>query len=493
MSEDIFSAKMKCEQCEYNTDTYIPKESTVTEKIQLECGTNDFEEQFMEAEGVKLSKEVEMIQQHTKKVEVKLVTEVLTGEFHGKFNEFTRLGTLRELSQREVESWVGPRHNGSIQHVLMPDNKKKVKLATEGLTEEFHEIKEFTRLGTLRELSRHETDSRVVSDLKAATTSCRKSISTDRVEEKAVKEPTKTLKRKKARDEERQKRRELNEKEIRDKDVDKVSKEEDIKESDEDKDLEADQIDKETEKEEVEKKDKKEIERLKQRERKKELRGKEKEKEKEKKEQETEEKRQEGKDKGVGAEDKKPDRKDRDDRRQSYKEKREDRRNSAKDGKKETVKEEVIPEVKEGSMTKRLGKKPNVLRYIWVLLWFMGDRDRYRDMVLNDVFVDDLVSAGELTEVLRFRGNRDKDTGKRDDTVVQTKEQGGLWFKAMQKRGEQDNEQLELLGGVVLGLGWSSERDMFVFQLAINVSPWKKKQPTGIFLKVMLRRLFSKE
>ena len=43
MSEDIFSAKIKCEQCEYNTDTYIPKESTVTEKIQLECGTNDFE------------------------------------------------------------------------------------------------------------------------------------------------------------------------------------------------------------------------------------------------------------------------------------------------------------------------------------------------------------------------------------------------------------------------------------------------------------------
>ena len=35
MSEDIFSAKIKCEQCEYNTDTYIPKESTVTEKIQL--------------------------------------------------------------------------------------------------------------------------------------------------------------------------------------------------------------------------------------------------------------------------------------------------------------------------------------------------------------------------------------------------------------------------------------------------------------------------
>ena len=34
---------------------------------------------------------------------------------------------------------------------------------------------------------------------------------------------------------------------------------------------------------------------------------------------------------------------------------------------------------------------------------------------------------------------------------------------------------------------------MFVFQLAINVSPWKRKQPTGIILKVMLRKLLSKE
>ena len=76
-------------------------------------------------------------------------------------------------------------------------------------------------------------------------------------------------------------------------------------------------------------------------------------------------------------------------------------------------------------------------------------------------------------------GNRDKDTGKRDGTMVQIMERGGLYFKAMQKSGDQDNEQLELLGGAVLGLGWSSERDMFVFQFAINVSPRKRKQPTG--------------
>ena len=49
----------------------------------------------------------------------------------------------------------------------------------------------------------------------------------------------------------------------------------------------------------------------------------------------------------------------------------------------------------------------------------------------------------------------------------------------MQKSGDPDNEQLEMLGGDVLGLGWSSERDRFVFQFAVNVSPRKRKEPTG--------------
>ena len=60
--------------------------------------------------------------------------------------------------------------------------------------------------------------------------------------------------------------------------------------------------------------------------------------------------------------------------------------------------------------------------------------------LLNDMFVDDLVSGGELTEVLRFMGNRDKDTGKRNGTMVQILERGGLYLKAMQKSRDQDNE-----------------------------------------------------
>ena len=89
---------------------------------------------------------------------------------------------------------------------------------------------------------------------------------------------------------------------------------------------------------------------------------------------------------------------------------------------------------------------------------------------------------------------------------------------------EQVNEQLQLHGGALLGLGWSRERDVFVHQFANNVSPRKRKQPTGedktlkdfhklegvsvansfyrprgmisplpIILKVTLGRLFSKE
>ena len=152
--------------------------------------------------------------------------------------------------------------------------------------------------------------------------------------------------------------------------------------------------------------------------------------------------------------------------------------------------------------------------------------------LLSDMFVDDLTSGGELNEVLRFMGNRDEVTGKNDGTMVQIMEKGGLYFKAMQMSGELDDDQLELLGGAVLGLGWSSERDRFIFRFAINVSPRKRKQPTEgdltpettymlekaklskriclsvvnsfydpvglltpltIILKVMLKRMFSKE
>ena len=60
--------------------------------------------------------------QVAEKEEEKLVTEGLTEEFH-EIDEFTRLGTLRELSRHEIDSWVGPSNYVSIQHVRKPTCK----------------------------------------------------------------------------------------------------------------------------------------------------------------------------------------------------------------------------------------------------------------------------------------------------------------------------------------------------------------------------------
>ena len=54
--------------------------------------------------------------------EKKLLREGLTDEFNQKFDEFLELGTIAEVSQAEMDSWTGPEHYVSIQHVLKPDS-----------------------------------------------------------------------------------------------------------------------------------------------------------------------------------------------------------------------------------------------------------------------------------------------------------------------------------------------------------------------------------
>ena len=99
--------------------------------------------------------------------------------------------------------------------------------------------------------------------------------------------------------------------------------------------------------------------------------------------------------------------------------------------------------------------------------------------IQDDLFVDDLVTGGELELVDRFMGDKDVETFKCTGTMPQIMEEGGLYFKAMQRSGEADGEALELLGGAVLGVGWSSERDRFLFNLSINVSSRVRGEPTG--------------
>ena len=54
--------------------------------------------------------------------ERKLAKERLTEEFNDKFDEFLKLGTIEEISQNEMDSWNGPVHYVSMQHVVKPDN-----------------------------------------------------------------------------------------------------------------------------------------------------------------------------------------------------------------------------------------------------------------------------------------------------------------------------------------------------------------------------------
>ena len=102
----------------------------------------------------------------------------------------------------------------------------------------------------------------------------------------------------------------------------------------------------------------------------------------------------------------------------------------------------------------------------------------------NDLFVDDLATGGDTEQVDRFMGEKDIKTLKCSGTMPQIMEKGGLYFKAMQRSGEEDGEALELLGGAVLGVGWSSERDKFFFDLVVNVSNRRRGEPTGPDLTV---------
>ena len=72
-----------------------------------------------------------------------------------------------------------------------------------------------------------------------------------------------------------------------------------------------------------------------------------------------------------------------------------------------------------------------------------------------------------MKEVDRIMESKNDENFKYSGTMTQIMENGGLHFKAMQRSGEPDGDELELLGGAVLGVGWRSEKDKF--SMAINV------------------------
>ena len=70
----------------------------------------------------KLHKKVRKAIKIAENKERKLLKEGLTQEFNNKFEEFLRLGTIREISQKEMGYWEGPTHYVSTQHVYKPNN-----------------------------------------------------------------------------------------------------------------------------------------------------------------------------------------------------------------------------------------------------------------------------------------------------------------------------------------------------------------------------------
>ena len=98
--------------------------------------------------------------------------------------------------------------------------------------------------------------------------------------------------------------------------------------------------------------------------------------------------------------------------------------------------------------------------------------------ILGDRYVDDLPTGGTKHEVNRFVGTEKEDlqcTG----TIPEIFRNTDLKLKVIARSGETDGKKLQLLGGAVLGLGYSAENDRLAIKFKANVSTRKRGVPTG--------------
>ena len=102
----------------------------------------------------------------------------------------------------------------------------------------------------------------------------------------------------------------------------------------------------------------------------------------------------------------------------------------------------------------------------------------------KDSFVDDISTGGTSLECVRFKGNMDPVKLSCDGTMQQILDTGGYVLKAMGMSGEPDGLALEKLGGAVLGVGWSTGQDMMEERFKVNVSVYKRGEPSGPDLTV---------
>ena len=109
----------------------------------------------------------------------------------------------------------------------------------------------------------------------------------------------------------------------------------------------------------------------------------------------------------------------------------------------------------------------------------------------RDRFVDDIATGGSQAEVERFKGVENMETMACDGTVSQIMGKTNLNLKAVAISGEMDGEKLKKLGGSVLGMGFSTERDtMFVKKRGFHTGPdWTVDSIGGLVDTVMTMRL----
>ena len=100
------------------------------------------------------------------------------------------------------------------------------------------------------------------------------------------------------------------------------------------------------------------------------------------------------------------------------------------------------------------------------------------ERVKRDNIMNDIITGGTAEEVKRFKGIEDENQ-RCNGTVSEIMASGGLQLKAMVVSGEEDGPALEKLGGAVLGLGFSTKKDLLFVRCKANFSPRKRNQPTG--------------
>ena len=102
----------------------------------------------------------------------------------------------------------------------------------------------------------------------------------------------------------------------------------------------------------------------------------------------------------------------------------------------------------------------------------------------TDHFVDDITSGGDDMQVQRFKGKEDPDTLLCDGTMPQMFGKVNWILKAIALSGEKDGAALQKLSSSVLGHGYSTERDILTVKFRVNISPRKRRMPTGPDLSV---------